>query len=233
MAENKKKENYVKEMRKLEEQIAATEQAREILLDEQKPLYTVIKWEADERVFEPKSKDWYIKLSAVAVFIVVISALTGNFGLIFAVIALILFVYALNTMPPKKVTHEITNKGIKSQGLLIPWRNIVGFWITIRGTFTLINIEYFEGFADRAAKRMILLQGNLDIKEMVRYMIQHTDYFTSKEVPNNFISRWAEGTYQPLLNYLEDETVVTKDPKDSPSKLREQQLAGADAKNSK
>lgn len=216
MAENTTKQ-IKNEFEKIEQQLEESKKLQAIIADEQKPIYTIYKWEAPERIYEPKSKNWYVSIGTIAMGVIVISALTANFGLIFAVIALILFVYALNTIPPKQVTHEVTNKGMKTHQTLFSWKNVNGFWVMERGKNTIINMEVREGSNDPSFSRLTMLKGRGDINKIVMQLVRHADYFSSREAPTNIFERYTQGVYQPLIKYLTDiDEVITKDPKDKP-----------------
>jgi hypothetical protein len=204
------------ELTKLDEQIQESKALQEILADEARPIYTVYRWEAPERIYEPKTRNWYVSIGTVAMIVIVVSALTANFGLIFAVVALILFIYALNTIPPKTVAHEITNKGVKTHNFLFTWKNILGFWVLERGKHTIINMDVRESVKDQNFERLIMLKGKGDVNRIVAYLVQHIDYLSSREVPNNIIIRLTQGEYVPLLRFLGETTFYTKDPNDSP-----------------
>ncbi|MCA9383124.1 hypothetical protein KC909_02045 [Candidatus Dojkabacteria bacterium] len=205
--------NIDKEIARLDQQIADAKQFRAIIQEEQKPIYSVYKWIAPERVFETRDRTWYVIVASIAMAVIIYSALTGNYLLIIAVIALILLLYALNSIPPEKVTHEITNKGLNVFERLILWKDITSFWVTRRNTHVLINFEVKEG---KDVDRIILLEGEGDAKKIVSYIVQHVDYLSQAEIGMNIIGSILEGKYVPLIRFLESDDIVTKDPKDSP-----------------
>ncbi len=208
------------EMAMLDEQIAAAKQVQSIVEDERKPIYSLYKWDAPERVFEKKTKQWYVTMAAISLFVIVISALTNNFVFIFVVIAMMMLMFALNTVPPRKITHEITNKGINIFGGLHRWNETKAFWVTERGGHTLINFEFINDSNDEV-ERTIILQGEGDIKQIVNNIVQHVDYLSAQELGSNPLRKWIDGVYMPLLSFIE-EGVITKDPQDAAHNLRHQ-----------
>ncbi|KXK27005.1 MAG: hypothetical protein TR69_WS6001001031 [candidate division WS6 bacterium OLB20] len=209
------------EMLRLDAEIERAKQYRKILEEESKTLETVYTWKAPERLFSPKSREWYVSLSGFAVVAIALSALTNNFGLVIAIIAIVFLIYALNTTPPKIVTHEITNKGLKLDGSLYLWRMINSFWVVKREGKFLMHMDIMESEREDIPKRFILLQGEGDIDYIVSYIVQYVDYLTSREASNGFLSRLIIGEYQPLLPFLEGrDDIRTKDPKDMPAALK-------------
>ncbi|MFQ5492885.1 MAG: hypothetical protein ACE5DX_01870 [Candidatus Dojkabacteria bacterium] len=215
MAKDTKKQNE-KEMAKLDREIRLAKEQREILLEEAESLKSIYKWSAPERIHEPKDRNWYVMVAGVALVIIVYAALTNNFGLIIAVIAVIFFIYALNTIPAKTVQHEVTNKGLKSHGQLFTWRTIDSFFVVRRGRHLLMNFEVRPKPTSLTTERVVVLKGEADLKKVVTYLVQHIDYLSSTEVGNNIFFRVTQGEYQPLIQFLLDSSVKTKDPKDSP-----------------
>lgn len=224
MAKDNSVEEVKKEIAELDQQIVEAKQIQEQLLEERKPVYSVYKWDAPERVFEIKDRKWYLGVSIVAMVIIVLSALTGNYLLIFTVIVVILLLYAVNSIPPEQVTHEITNKGINVFGELTLWKNIESFWVSTRGEHTFINFD-IKDKKGGSPHRVILLSGNGDTKRIVTYLVQYVDYLSPREGNLNFMTKIIYGEHKQLLPYLTNTNVVTKDPKDSPALQKEQAVA--------
>lgn len=189
-------------MELLDSQIESAELYRKMLEEERKPIYSVYKWEAPERVFEQKDKKWYLIVSSVSVFIIVLSLLTGNYGLVIAIVALIILLYALNSVPPQKLNHELTNKGVSINSVLYPWKKIDHFWIGKRGEHLFLNI-IFEVKSDNR-DQVISYLGSADVKKIVAYMTQFVDYVAETDTTNNFISRKLFGTVEPLSAFIEN-----------------------------
>ena len=147
--------------------------------------------------------------------VIIIAALTNNIGLIFAVITLVMVTYALNTIPPKNARHEVMNKGMHVFNLFFPWRNINAFWVTKRSKALLMNFEVREKDTDPNFHRMILLNGTGDMRKIIPYLVQYIDYLGPSEVGVNFIKTLTEGEYIPLINFVENPRIPTKDPADA------------------
>lgn len=214
MAAEKNSAKVSREISELDQKIAQAEKVREIIIDEKAPIRSIYKWQAPERIYEPKNREWYVGVAAIAMIVIVYAALTNNFGLIFAIIALMLFIYAVNTIPPKQVMHEITNKGIKTHGSLYTWKNIDVFWVSHRGNHVVINFEVRVSRNDLYTQRLIALKGSGNTKTIVQELVKHVDYLTSKEAPTNPVAKFMEGKYQPLITFIDDEV----DPKQKKTK---------------
>lgn len=200
------------EIRRLDEQISGAQNIQKVLEEEKKPLYVYYQWTAPERIYTPRDRRWYIIISSIAMFVIVMALLTNNFGLVFAVIALILLVYALHSVPPVEVTHELTNKGLSTFSRLIRWKEIDSFWVSKRSNHTLINFAINENNVDGGEKLIILL-GNGDLDKIVQYMSQFIDYLPSDSARNGILSSITEGEIVPLSDFL-----IKEKTKDNPKK---------------
>lgn len=190
------------EMAVLDSQIESSKALRKILEEERKPIHSVYKWEAPERVFEQKDKKWYLMVSSFSLFIIVLSLLTENFGLIIAVIALIILLYALNSVVPGTLKHELTNKGISINSVLYPWKKVDQFWISKRGEHRFLNltIDSTEGSDDQIIS---YLGKESDVKKIVSYTSQFVDYIAETDTNNNFLSKRLFGVVEPFSSFID------------------------------
>jgi len=189
------------ELQALDSQIYRAKAMREALEEERKPIYSVYKWESPERVFDTKDKKWYLIVSSVSMFIIVLSLLTENYGLVIAIISLIVLLYALNSVPPQNVKHEITNKGISINSVLSTWKKITKFWISSRGEHLFLNITIEDKYGQE--DQVISYLGNADVKKIVSYLSQYVDYVTENEINNNFIFAKLFGKVEPLSRFID------------------------------
>lgn len=209
MPTSKQTKEIQAELNRLDQQISSAKRLQEIMLEEGRPIYSVYKWKAPDRVHDPKEKNWYIAVAALAMVVIVYSALVFNWLLIITVIALLLLIYAVNTIPPKEIELEITNKGLNLFNQLIPWRDIKTFWISQRGNHNLINFE-IQSNKDPNPRRVIVLQGQGDITKIVTYLVDHVDYLSEDAAGTGFISTMLEGRYMPLIQFLDQKKVQAK-----------------------
>ena len=72
-----------------------------------------------------------------------------EWGLIIVLLALGFMTYALSTVKPEKVKHQISDKGIKSGSKLYPWEALGRFWFDKKWQYDLLYIENFMGFPPR------------------------------------------------------------------------------------
>lgn len=189
-----------KEFEKLDSQVESASAFRKIMEEERKPIHTVYKWEAPERVFEQKDKKWYLVISSVSVFIVILSLLTGNYLLVVAIVALIVLLYALNNVKPANLIHELTNKGVYINTELYTWKKINYFWISRKGKHFFLNLNFQT--KRNEDEQIISFLGQADTKKIVDYMSQFIDYI--EETDTNYISRKLFGVIEPLSTFRDN-----------------------------
>lgn len=208
------------EMEELDREIKAQKKLTRTLVEEQQPVSTLYTWTAPERDYNPKTKRWYVAMAGIALIFIVLAALTKNYLLIFTIIALIVVMYTINTIPPHDVKHQITNKGIYSFSTIFLWKNILAFWVTTRGTRSFLHLEYRGKANDADFKTMVILVGSGNLVKIVTYLVAHVDYLGEEEIGSSALSEWTHGKYIPLLDIVGDNDITTKDPNDAPYILR-------------
>lgn len=208
------------ELNDLDRVIALQKKEAELLKEGKRTVETLYSWTAPERDYSPKSRKWYIGVGFVAIVFIVISALTNNFVLIFAIIALIVVIYTVNTIPPRLITHQITNKGLYTFQTIFLWKNMLAFWISFRDHKYLMHLQYKGKSNETVYQEMILLLNKVDVEKVVTLMVPYVDYLGPNELGGGILTILAQGKYLPLLEIIGDKDVVTKDPNDSPLVLR-------------
>ena len=214
------KNNSREDLDLLDREILLQKKLQQTILEERKPLTELYTWEAPERDYEPKNRRWFITVGAIGMAAIILAALTNNFVLIFAIIALILVLYVVYSIPPHKIKHQITNKGIYSMNTIFLWKNFLCFWVTKRSNQNLLHFEYKGRSTDNYYRRMIILLGSGDLARIVTFIVQHIDYLGPNEIDQGILTNWAQGKYIPLLEIVGDSDIVTKDPNDSPTVLK-------------
>lgn len=197
----------------LDEEIRMQKKIAKTILDSRKPLEILYKWNAPERFFEKKETRWFVIVGIVALITIVLSALTNNFILIFAIISLVIVIYAVYTIPPREVEHQITNKGLYTLSTLHLWNSISYFWVSKRGGQYLLNMEYRKKNNDTYYQRMILIMDEKDYKKIVELISNNVAYLGPESVSKGALSSFAEGKYIPILEILNPEVQDTKNTK--------------------
>lgn len=161
-------------------------------------LTKIYKWKAPNRIYINHTKSWYIIVSIIAIITILTSLLTENFILVVVVITVIILLYAINSVPPTEIEHEITNLGIKTNENLIYWKDIEYFWITERSQQKILNIELKE---HKGRKIYIIGKGNLE--KIAEELLANIEYRTPKGF-EGFISNFTEGKAKNITDISPD-----------------------------
>lgn len=185
----------------LKNKISRLEQLDSARIEERKSLYTIYKWRAPDRLLMPKSREWYASLTVVFLVAIAFSVLLGEYLLMFAIIAVMILTYISQSINPKLIDHEITNKGLLSSGKLYTWDKIDGFWISKRGTSYILIIDLKPN--SRMPSRLIILAGAASPKVLVEYLYNHIPYFDSQEAGIDLINVFTTGNHTLLTDWIQ------------------------------
>lgn len=131
-------------------------------------------WEAPERPFKKRDREYYTTIGIIVFLVSIILFFAGQFLPIAVVVSFAFLSYVLASVPPEKVKHQITNKGIRSGEKLYTWNDLGRFWFTTRFQQPILNIEHNHAIITK----LILLLGD-EKKETVsqileQYLVQET-----------------------------------------------------------
>ncbi|RLC34458.1 hypothetical protein DRH14_02945, partial [Candidatus Shapirobacteria bacterium] len=85
-------------------------------------------WEAEERAFKKRDRDFWITLIAILGLVSIILFLAKEFFLVVSLSAVLFLYYVLSTVPPKKIKNKITNRGVYFGELFYSWVDLRRFW---------------------------------------------------------------------------------------------------------
>lgn len=170
----------------------------------------VYNWAATDRHWSPRGRNWYLGYAVTFVILITLAALTEQYFLILALIALLFLLYAQASSPPRSMRHEITSLGLKAFDQLFRWSDISGFWVSekveggiiapitgLKQSYRQVNFE----MPKKNPSRLSLLIGDGDEEKIVFSLLEYIPYSEDQEVGNDFISRQIYGKHLPLKDY--------------------------------
>jgi len=109
-----------------EDEEAIQKETSKVELKSSRPL---LKWEAFEYEYIPKSNNWFWSIGIVAISVAFASILLGNmlFAILVMIAALTIILYGVKR--PKKVMFSFTGRGLQIDSRLFPYENLRSFWI--------------------------------------------------------------------------------------------------------
>lgn len=88
-----------------------------------------LKWSAPARPYKIRSREFYTTILSIAFLLGVILLLIKEFLLIGVIIAFAFLSYILATHKPDNVEHQLSTKGILTDGKLYEWERLTNFWL--------------------------------------------------------------------------------------------------------
>ena len=85
-------------------------------------------WEAPERAYQKKDRDFWITVISILVLVSVILFFVKEFFLIGALISALFLYYVLSTVPPQNIKYKITNRGVYFGEISYSWEDLYRFW---------------------------------------------------------------------------------------------------------
>ena len=107
-------------------------------LYEEKVLF---EWEAPERAYQKKGKDFWVTSVAILILVSVILIFINEFFLIMALISVLFVYYALSSVPPGMVKNKLTNRAVYFGELRYEWNGLQNFWFKKSLSNQTINFD--------------------------------------------------------------------------------------------
>ncbi|HOR01894.1 MAG TPA: hypothetical protein PKZ92_01395 [Candidatus Woesebacteria bacterium] len=126
----------------------------------------LFEWEAPERSYQKKDRDFWITAISILVLVSVILFFVKEFFLIIALVSVLFLYYVLSTVPPQNVKYKITNRGIYFGEDRYQWDLFSRFWIKKSLSNETINFETILRFP-----RQISLVINESDKEKIKELV--------------------------------------------------------------
>lgn len=148
---------------------------------------TWYEWEAPERSFKNRGRDFWITAIAILVLVSVILIFIKEFFLIVALGSLLFLYYVLATIPPENIKIRISNKAVYFGEARYEWDLLENFWFAKSLDSETVNLGTWLRFP-----RVISLVINSKDKDKIKNLISKKIPFV-KNSPSvvDKITRWA------------------------------------------
>jgi hypothetical protein len=105
------------------------------------PEQLLIEWEAPNRPFKKRNKQYYTTIAIIVFLISLILFFAGQFLPIAVVIAVGFLAYVLSAVPPEMITNHFTTYGVRTDNQIYYWDELGRFWFTQKHQQQLLHIE--------------------------------------------------------------------------------------------
>lgn len=89
----------------------------------------LLEWTAPSRPYKERTREFYTTVGSIAFLLGVILLLLKEFLLIGVIISFAFLSYVLASHKPDDSTHQLTTKGIRTDGRLYDWDTLTSFWV--------------------------------------------------------------------------------------------------------
>jgi hypothetical protein len=127
---------------------------------------TLFEWEAPERSFKKRDKDFWITAIAILVLFSVVLIFIKEFFLVVALVSVLFLYYVLSTVPPQNIKNKITNRGVGFGEAKYGWDLLLRFWFK-----KSLNSELLEFETNLRIPRQISLVINEADKEKIKAIV--------------------------------------------------------------
>lgn len=145
-----------------------------------KPSQVLIEWDAPERVFKTKPREFYRRTGVIIIFFAILLLIIKEF-LIIGVLGIVFFVvYVFHTVPPKIVHHKITTNGLDyASEHLYMWSELEAFYLERKddADFLIINTK-----SPIPGRILLLLEEKLDRKKLSEIINKYISIVEKPEV---------------------------------------------------
>ena len=152
----------VQEEEKVNQPSSLTSQKTELLK-------VLLEWQSPSRLFKRLSREKFATIGAIVFLVAIILVFLKEWFLIAVIVALVFFAYVLANVKPEEISHQITNKGVMTDGKSYFWGQLVSFWLEQKeGQETL----FIDG-SDRFNFRLMILLGEKKVEELRKILVQY------------------------------------------------------------
>jgi hypothetical protein len=89
----------------------------------------LLEWSAPSRPYKVRTREFYTTILSIAFLLGVILLLLKEFLLIGVIMAFAFLSYVLSTYKPDDAKHQLTTRGIRTDGKLFEWNTLTNFWL--------------------------------------------------------------------------------------------------------
>ena len=152
-----------------------------------------IKWSAPSRPFKKLSPRFYSTIGVLVIACCLVLVVAGQWGFIAAILAILFVTYVFYNVPPERIHHEISEKGVSFAGHVYLWDELRSFGFKNRAglAFLLINTKnVFPG-------QLIMILEKIDLEEVKQALTPHVPFEERLGEPD-----WSEKLMKQLSQIL-------------------------------
>jgi len=166
-----------------------------------KAVDVLLAWEAAERIWKPKNRMWYLKYALLMLVLIFVAVRMGYYIVIIALCAFLVLWFLQGGLVPWVLKHKLTTKGIFTNNVMIPWKELRCFWFAQKEDQILLYLDFDK---DKETPRLTLLVPQGLDQEIYEICAHYLIYGDLDMVEYNLFTQMIYGKYIPLTNYVPD-----------------------------
>ena len=153
-------------------------------VNEEKILF---EWEAAERSYQKRNKDYWITAIAILILVSVILVFIKEFYLVVALVSVLFLYYALSSVPPGTIKNKITNRGLYFGELRYEWAVLRKFWFKKSLSNQTINF----GTSLRFPRAISLIIDSKDEEKLKEIIVKRIPMLESSPTFVDKLTKWV------------------------------------------
>ncbi len=145
-----------------------------------KPTQVLLEWEAPERIFVKKSREFYRKIAVIIIFFSILLLIFKEIVFVLVLFAVYFVVYVATSIPPKNVVHKISTSGVHyASAHLYKWDYFKNFFLEKKYGYELLTFNTVDPLPGRL---FLILPNDMDKTALVRIV---NEYLSIEEEPES------------------------------------------------
>lgn len=147
----------------------------------------LLSWEAEDRLVQKKSKDFYSTVVVLAILVGIVFFFIEGVMPVLVVGAILFVVFALTRTEPGKVHNQITEKGVRTGTELFLWGELVNYWIEEKEEKKILSILTTRRFP---AQVILVLGPEVDEKKVREIVGRYLPWERPEETRLDRMVKW-------------------------------------------
>jgi hypothetical protein len=121
--------------------VTPTQQAHQMPQQNEYEVRTLLSWHAPGRPFRQRGKEYFLNIILIALALIVIAFLFGQYLLMLVIASLVFFNYAINTVVPHDYHYKISTEGISIEDRFFLWQELYDFYFKRKDGIDVLHIR--------------------------------------------------------------------------------------------
>jgi hypothetical protein len=144
-------------------------------------------WEAPERTFQERDRDFWVTAISILVLISVILIFIKEFFLIVALFSVLFLYYVLSTVKPGTVKCKLTTRGVYFGDVKYEWDDLSRFWFKKTLSYEVMTIQTKLNFP----RQIAMVINSKDMDKISQIVVKRVPLLESSPSFVDKTAKWA------------------------------------------